>query len=44
MVEAEKSEVEEVSKIVKESMENAVKLKVLLKVELNTGDSWLDAK
>ena len=44
LVEAEKSEVEEVSKIVKESMENAVKLKVLLKVELNTGDSWLDAK
>ena len=30
--------------IIKESMENAVKLKVLLKVELNTGDSWLDAK
>lgn len=44
LVETEKSEIEEVSKIVKESMENAVKLKVLLKVELNTGDSWLDAK
>lgn len=44
LVETEKSEVEEVSRIVKESMENAVKLKVLLKVELNTGESWLDAK
>jgi DNA polymerase I-like protein with 3'-5' exonuclease and polymerase domains len=36
--------VEEVEKIVKESMENAVKLNVTLKVELNKGESWLDAK
>lgn len=44
LVETAKDEVDEVSKIVKESMENAVKLKVKLKVDLNIGGSWLDAK
>lgn len=44
LVETAEDEIEEVSKIVKESMENATKLKVKLKVDLNTGSSWLDAK
>lgn len=44
LVETAEDEVDEVSKIVKESMENAVKLKVKLKVDLNIGGSWLDAK
>ena len=44
LVETYEDEVEEVERIVKESMENAVKLKVTLKVELNKGKSWLDAK
>lgn len=44
LVETHIDEVEEVEKIVKESMENAVKLNVILKVELNKGKSWLDAK
>lgn len=38
------SEVEKVKKIVKEVMENTYKLQVPLKVEIDLGDNWYDAK
>jgi DNA polymerase-1 len=44
IVEAAEEELEEVSDIVKSSMEEAVKLKVKLKADLNAGRSWMDAK
>lgn len=39
-----KEELDEVSKILKHGMENAVKLKVPLTVDLGSGPNWLDAK
>lgn len=42
--EAPKEEVEILEKIVPEVMENAVELKVPLKVDYSYGDSWYDAK
>lgn len=44
IVEAPEDEADEVKKIVKECMENAVVLDVFLKVDANIGKSWLDAK
>lgn len=37
-------ELEEVKKLVKDKMENVVKLKVPLEVDINVGNSWYDAK
>ena len=37
-------ELEEVKEIVKDKMENVVKLKVPLEVDMNVGSSWYDAK
>ncbi len=39
-----KAELDTMKKIVKEEMENAVSLKVPLKVDINYGHSWYDAK
>lgn len=44
LVETAKDEIEAVKSIVRESMENAVKLSVRLKVELQVGENWYDAK
>ncbi len=44
IVEAYPDEVEQVKKILKDSMENVVSLSVPLNVDLNTGKSWYDAK
>ncbi|HBH12509.1 MAG: DNA polymerase I [Clostridiales bacterium 38_11] len=44
IVEAYKDEVEEVKKMLKEAMENAVQLKVPVVVDLNIGDTWYDTK
>ena len=44
IIEAKKEEQEQVAKILKESMENAIKLKIPLKAELSTANSWYDAK
>ncbi len=44
IVESYPDEIEEVKKIVKTKMEEAAKLAVPLKVELNTGKSWFDTK
>jgi DNA polymerase-1 len=44
IVEAHKDEVEEVKKILKEEMENAVPLKVPVIVDLNIGETWYDTK
>ena len=44
IIEAPTDKAEEVKKIVVECMENAVKLDVLLKVDANIGNSWLEAK
>jgi DNA polymerase-1 len=38
-----KSETEEVKKVVKDKMENAIKLNVPIQVEVGTGDSWFEA-
>ncbi len=38
------SEKEKAASILKEEMENAIKLRVPLKVDLSTGNSWYDAK
>ncbi len=43
MFDVEKSEVEVMENLVKENMENAVKMVVPLEVEMNTGDNWLQA-
>ena len=40
IIEASASEIDEVSKILKDTMENIVKLKVPLCVDLNVGKSW----
>ena len=39
-----KSELEEVKKLVKEDMESVIKLSVPLKVEIDTGTNWYEAK
>ena len=39
-----KEELEEVKKIVREIMENTFQLKVPLKVEIETGNNWYEAK
>lgn len=44
IVETEKSELKEVSKLLKECMENAVKLKVPMTVEVKSGESWYETK
>ena len=44
IVEAFIDEMEEVKKILVEEMENAVKLKVPLTVDIDIGDSWYETK
>lgn len=44
IIETKIEEKEQVEKILKESMENAVKLKVPLKVELSVANNWYEAK
>lgn len=44
IVEAPENEVDRVSTLLKEEMENAVNLKVNLDVDLNVGDSWYETK
>lgn len=44
IVEAHADEVDEVKKILKEEMENAVQLRVPLVVDMSVGHSWFDAK
>lgn len=39
----DKNEIEVMEKLVKDNMENAVKIVVPLEVEMNTGDNWLQA-
>ncbi len=41
--EVHKDELDEVKKIVKKEMEEAIKLKVPVKVDIGIGDNWLDA-
>ena len=44
IVESPIQEVEIASKILKDCMQNVIKLSVPLKVDLNVGKSWYDAK
>lgn len=44
IIEAEKDEIEEVKDIMKNVMENSIKLNVPLIVDLEVGDSWYDTK
>ena len=44
IIDALRSEAEQIEKILKEEMEGAVSLSVPLTVELGSGDSWYDAK
>lgn len=44
IIEAHESEVEEVTDLLKESMENAVKLRVPLSVDVKSGSSWYETK
>tara|TARA_Y100001968_G_scaffold150387_1_gene137580 strand:+ start:2857 stop:5841 length:2985 start_codon:yes stop_codon:yes gene_type:complete len=44
VLEVDSNAIKEVSKIVKETMENALKLNVPLLVEIGTGDNWMDCK
>lgn len=44
IIEASMDELEDVKRILRESMENAMKLSVKLTVELNTGKNWLELK
>ena len=44
IVETFDDEIDAVKKIMKDSMENVVKLDIPLEVELNVGNSWYDAK
>ncbi len=44
IIDCKNSELEQIKKIVKEEMENACKLDVPLKVEIDTGSNWYEAK
>jgi DNA polymerase-1 len=44
IIETVNSEVEEIKEILKDLMENSIKLDVPLIVDLETGDSWYDTK
>ena len=44
IVEAPKNEIEKAAKILSEEMENACKMKVRLRADVNTGKTWYDAK
>ncbi|HEY5583369.1 MAG TPA: DNA polymerase I [Ruminiclostridium sp.] len=44
ILETERTEIEEVSKLLKESMENAVSLKVPITVEVKCGETWYETK
>ena len=44
IVESPVSEAQAASRIVKEEMENAMRLKVKLEADVHTGDSWYSAK
>ena len=44
VIDAKESELEELKSIIKDTMENIVKLRVPLKVEISTGKTWYDAK
>lgn len=44
IIEAHESELEEVTKLLKDSMENAVSLKVPLSVDVKSGKSWYETK
>ena len=44
IIDAKENEVDKLKEIIKDAMENIVKLKVPLKVEISTGTSWFDAK
>ncbi|MEG1008869.1 MAG: DNA polymerase, partial [Clostridia bacterium] len=44
IIEVENSEIDEIKEIMKNSMENIVKLSIPLTVDLNIGESWYDAK
>ncbi len=44
IIDAKKDEIEKLQKIVKDAMENIVKLKVPLKVEISTGEDWFKTK
>ncbi len=44
IIETHKSELENVKKLLKETMENAVELRVPLVAEINTGSNWFEVK
>ena len=44
VLDVDKEEVEDVKKILKEVMENTIELKVPLKVDIESGDNWYQAK
>ncbi|WP_324824145.1 DNA polymerase I [Sinanaerobacter sp. ZZT-01] len=44
ILQAHKDELEQVKQLLAENMENAVKMHVVLSVDLNTGDNWYDLK
>ncbi|MBC7765733.1 MAG: hypothetical protein H7Y41_04530, partial [Hyphomonadaceae bacterium] len=44
IVETHREELEEVKKLLKDCMENAVKLAVPISVDLGVGESWYDSK
>ena len=44
IIDAKKDEVEKLNVLLKECMENVVKLSVPLKIDINCGINWYDAK
>ena len=44
LIDCPKNELDEVIKIVKDKMENVYKLRVPLKVDINYGNNWYEAK
>ena len=44
IVEAPENEIDKAAKILSEEMENACKMKVRLRADVNTGKTWYDAK